>query len=101
MMMFAAQQPPPKVIWIDNGASSQRLLEVLGGEFINVGLESELCLNPFDGEPRPSKIKLLLATIEIMLQDGKMPKLHQSLLEEVIYQTFERENPTLGSFAGF
>ena len=98
MMMFAAQQPPPKVIWIDNGASSQRLLEVLGGEFINVGLESGLCLNPFDGEPTPSKIKLLLATIEIMLQDGKMPKLHQSLLEEAIYQTLERENPTLGEF---
>ena len=72
--------------------------QVLGGEFINVGLESGLCLNPFDGEPTPSKIKLLLATIEIMLQDGKMPKLHQSLLEEVIYQTFERENPTLGEF---
>ena len=50
------------------------------------------------GKPTPSKIKLLLATIEIMLQDGKMPKLDKSLLEEAIYQTFERQNPTLGEF---
>ena len=97
MMMFSAQTPPPKVIWIDNGASSQRLLEVLGGEFININLESGLCLNPFDGKPTPSKIKLLLSVIEIMLKDERMPKLHQALLEEAIYQSFERKNPTLGT----
>ena len=96
MMMFSSQTPPPKVIWIDNGASSQRLLEVLGGEFINVSLESGLRLNPFDGKPTPSKIKLLLAAIEIILKDERMPKLHQSLLEEAIYQTFKQKKPTLG-----
>ena len=98
MMMFSSQTPPPKVIWIDNGASSQKLLEALDGQFIDLNLESGICLNPFDGMPTPSKIKLLLATIEIMFKDGrKLPKLHQSLLEEAIYQTFERENPTLSS----
>ena len=99
MMMFSSQTPPPKVIWIDNGASSQKLLEALDGQFIDLNLESGLCLNPFDGKPTPSKIKLLLATIEIMLKDGKnLPKLHKSLLEEAIYKTYEKENPTLSYF---
>lgn len=96
MAMVAAQKPGPKIIWIDNGASSRRLLNVLGGQFIDLNLESNLCLNPFDGKPTPSKIKLLLATIEIMLKDGDgLPKLHKSLLEEAIYCTYEKENPTL------
>ena len=78
--MFAAQKSAPKVIWIDNGASSKRLLEVLGGEFIDINLESTLRLNPFDGKPTPGKIKLLLACIEIMLQDTKIPKLAQGVI---------------------
>ncbi|MCY4643185.1 MAG: ATP-binding protein, partial [Bacteriovoracales bacterium] len=99
MMMFSSQTPPPKVIWIDNGASSKKLLEALDGQFIDLNLESGLCLNPFDGKPTPSKIKLLLATIEIMLKDGRsLPKLHKSLLEEAIYKTYEKENPTLSCF---
>ena len=97
MMMFSSQTPPPKVIWIDNGASSQKLVETLSGEFINVNLESGLRLNPFDGSPTPSKIKLVLSIIEIMLKDEKMPKLHQALLEEAIYQNFKSKNPTLGT----
>ena len=97
MMMFSSQTPPPRVIWIDNGASSQRLVETLGGEFINVNLESGLRLNPFDGSPTPSKIKLVLSIIEIMLKDEKMLKLHQALLEEAINQNFKNKNLTLGT----
>ena len=96
MAMFSAQAAPPKVIWIDNGASSKNLVEALGGEFIEVNLESGICLNPFEGSPTPSKIKLLLAAVEMMLQEGAMPKLHRSLLEEAIYQTYESKNPSLG-----
>ena len=96
MMMFSSEEPPPKVIWIDNGASSKKLVETLGGQFVDLNLESGLCLNPFDGKFSPAKIKLLLATIEIMIKDERsLPKLHKSLLEEAIYKTYERKNPTL------
>ena len=98
IIMFAAQKSAPKVIWIDNGASSKRLLEVLGGEFIDIHLESKLRLNPFEGIPTPGKIKLLLACIEIMLQDSKIPKLHKALLEEAIFETYKKENPDLSAF---
>ena len=38
----------PRIVWIDNGASSRRLIEVLDGEFLDLNLNSGLCLNMFD-----------------------------------------------------
>jgi len=48
MLQFCGQSPTPKIVWIDNGASSERLLEVLGGEFIDLNLSSGIRLNMFD-----------------------------------------------------
>jgi conjugal transfer ATP-binding protein TraC len=38
----------PRIVWIDNGASSKRLIEILDGEFLDLNLDSNLCLNMFD-----------------------------------------------------
>lgn len=48
MLMFYGQNPPPRIFWIDNGASSERLLEVLDGEFVDLNLNSGICINVFD-----------------------------------------------------
>ncbi|MDH5582006.1 MAG: TraC family protein, partial [Bdellovibrionales bacterium] len=77
MLMFYGQIPNPKIVWIDNGASSQKLLEVLEGEFIDLRPSSGICLNMFDlptGETKPdsAKVKLILAALEnILKEDGQ------------------------------
>lgn len=101
ILSFIGQTPEPKVIWIDNGASSQKLVESLGGEFINLSLESGIRLNLFDLEsgeskPPPSKIKLILAVLETILKEDEkpsLPKREKALLEEVIYQTYDGCHP--------
>ena len=101
MLMFYGYQSkkghPPKIVWLDNGASSQNLVEVLGGEVIDLAIDTKLCLNVFDlslGEtaPSPSKIKLILAMLEnIFKEDDKisLPKRDKSLLEEGIFKVYE------------
>ena len=101
MLMFYGYQSKdghqPKIVWLDNGASSQGLVEVLGGEVIDLQLDSNLCLNVFDLatdeiDPSPSKIKLILAILEnIFKEDDKvsLPKRDKALLEEAIFQIYE------------
>ena len=96
VLQFYGQKPVPKVVWIDNGASCQRMLEVLEGSFIDLKIESGIKINMFDlpekeGEPSPTKIKLILAVLESILKDGNnegLPKREKALLEEVIFQTY-------------
>lgn len=98
MLQFYGQNPRPRIIWIDNGASSERLLEVLDGEFIDLTLESGISLNMFDlepGEKEPSsaKIKLILAVLELILKDQEqkgLPKREKALLEEAIFEVYKR-----------
>lgn len=88
----------PKVVWIDNGASSQRAIEVLDGSFIDLNIDSGIRLNAFDlppGEtkPDPSKVKLLLAILEMILKDEDkpgLPKREKALLEEAIFECYAR-----------
>ena len=105
MMMFAGQAPGPKIIWVDNGASSRRLLEVADGRFVELALDRDVRLNLFDlpkncKTPPATKIKLLLAAVEIMLAetgDRVLPKLEKSLLEECLCNTYRGDDaPTLG-----
>ncbi len=92
MLQFSTQWPRPKIVFIDNGRSSENLVAVCGGEFIDVSVNSGICLNPFDlgkGETKPSpmKIKSILAVLEVILKDEYMtsiPKREKALLEECI-----------------
>ncbi|MGE3263351.1 MAG: VirB4 family type IV secretion system protein [Bacteriovoracia bacterium] len=106
MLQFYGQNPRPRIVWIDNGASSERLLEVLGGEFIDLTLESGITMNMFDlepgeKEPSSSKIKLILAVLELILKDQEqkgLPKREKALLEEAIFEVYKRTGeriPTL------
>ena len=108
MLQFYGQNPTPKIVWIDNGASSQRLLEVLDGEFIDLNIDSKICLNMFDlnGEKSPStsKVKLILAALESILKDDDshgLPKRDKALLEESIFMTYDKnygKTPTLSDY---
>ena len=101
-MQFYGSTPTPRIVWIDNGASSERLLDpsILDGQFIDLNLDSGICVNMFDlpeGEtsPSPSKIKLILAILEqILREDGEkgLPKRHRALIEEAIYRVYQENN---------
>lgn len=106
MLMFYGQTPSPKIIWVDNGASSKRLLDVLGGEFIDLNINSSIRLNLFDlekdqYEPSPSKVKLILAVLETIFKDEErigLPKKEKAMLEEAIfhlYRNIKGRFPTL------
>lgn len=103
MLQFYGQTPRPRIVWIDNGASSERLLEVLEGEFIDLTLESGISMNMFDlepGEKEPSsaKIKLILAVLELILKDQEqkgLPKREKALLEEAIFEVYKRTGDRL------
>ena len=96
----------PRIVWIDNGASSRRLIEVLDGEFLDLKLGSGLCLNMFDlkeGEttPSPDRIRTLLAVLEMILKDEDkqaLGKREKALLEEQVHRVYENakgKTPTL------
>ncbi len=98
-----------KVVWIDNGASSKGLVDSLGGQFIDLNLNSGLVLNAFqldscDKQVSPTKKKLLLGVIESICKedDSKgLPKREKALLEQAIADTYERckgASPTMSDF---
>lgn len=104
MLMFYGLKP--RIVWIDNGASSKGLIKSLNGEFLDFKLNSGISINPFDlakGETTPTsnKIRLILAVLEVILKDEDkkgLPKRHKALLEEAILKTYEiskTETPTL------
>lgn len=97
MLQFCNQNPKPKIVWIDNGASSEKLIEVMNGEFIDLNLNSGICLNMFDidgnaNRPDSSKIKLILGCLELILKDedkAGLPKREKALLEECIFTVYK------------
>lgn len=109
MLQFCAQEPRPQIVWIDNGASSQKLIEVLNGEFIDLNLNSGLRINMFDLEddkatgPSPTRVKLILGCLELILKDEEkpgLPKREKALLEEAIFTCYKQSGhilPTLST----
>ncbi len=102
MLMFYTQKEKPRIIWIDNGASSKRLVEVMDGEFLDLSLDSEFTVNMFDlpegeSQPTPEKIKLLLAVLEQILKDDdkkSIPKREKALLEEALFDLYKKTKKT-------
>lgn len=106
MLQFFTQKPTPKIVFVDNGKSSENFVASCGGEFIDVSIDSSVCLNPFDlgpGETKPStlKVKSILASLELMFRDEgqeSLPKREKALLEACIYELYSKtkgETPTL------
>ncbi|MBF0361157.1 MAG: ATP-binding protein [Oligoflexia bacterium] len=114
ILMFIGQTPKPKIVWLDNGASSKNLVETLDGQFIDLNIDSTICLNMFDldkGEivPSASKVKLILAVLESIFCENKesgISKIDKAQIEECIFKVYESVNeenksyitPTLSDF---
>lgn len=87
----------PKIFVIDIGASYQRSCEVLDGQYIPLGTDTPLAINPFDlmeDEIAPSnqKIKFLVSLIEMMShEEGKhrLSRLERAEIETAIQETYK------------
>jgi conjugal transfer ATP-binding protein TraC len=88
----------PKVFFIDIGGSYRKLSENLGGQYVDLGVNETLSINPFDlapGEIVPSshKIKFLVGLVELMTkEDGsdRLPRLARAEIEEAIQEAYRR-----------
>ncbi len=91
----------PKVFIVDIGGSYKKICDNLNGQYIQLGVDTDLSMNPFDlalGEVKPSsqKIKFILSLVEIMTKDsnqihlGKLEKSEIEIAIEKVYEEFKR-----------
>lgn len=85
-----------RVFIIDIGGSYKKLTECLDGQYLDVNLSDQFCVNPFDISdiekgPSDQKLKSLLAVVESMVVDeegGKLAKIERVLLEKAITELY-------------
>jgi conjugal transfer ATP-binding protein TraC len=93
----------PKVFILDIGASYRRTCENLGGQYIELGIKSNLSINPFsmdgidreDTENLDRKIKFLVALVELMTKEDGRPglgRLERSEVERLVKEVLNEES---------
>jgi conjugal transfer ATP-binding protein TraC len=99
ILMLHMLKESPRIFIVDIGGSYKKLCDNLDGQYLPMGVDNGVCVNPFDlpdGETIPSsqKIKFLVGLVEVMTrEDGesRLPKLERAELEEAIQKTYEKE----------
>ncbi|HEY8270212.1 MAG TPA: ATP-binding protein [Pseudobdellovibrionaceae bacterium] len=99
LMVSHLMKEDPKVFIIDIGASYKRLSENLDGQYIGIGTDSSLSLNPFDlsdqsSEALDQKIKFMASLVELMTKEDDstgIGKLERSEIEQTIKEIYREE----------
>lgn len=89
----------PKVFIIDIGGSYRKLTESFGGQYISIGTDSDLSLNPFDltdksPEAVDQKIKFMTSLVEIMTKEDAakgIGRLERSEIEAAVSELLNTE----------
>jgi len=96
----------PKIFFVDIGGSYKKFCENLGGQYLNLSLESGHVINPFDlneNETVPSsqKIKFLVGLIEIITKEEdetRLGKFERAEIEDAVHLAYENDKtPTLST----
>lgn len=104
LLLIQMLKENPQIFIVDIGGSYKKVCDNLSGQYIPLGLDTDISINPFDlgqGETNPSndKIKFLLALIESMTKeeaDTGLKKLERSEIEQAILEIYdENKIPTL------
>lgn len=104
LLLIQMLKENPKIFIVDIGGSYKKICENLEGQYISLGLNSGITINPFDlpsNERRPSndKIKFILALIETMTKEDNekgLKKLERSEIETAIEKVYQnKSNPKL------
>lgn len=93
----------PKVFILDIGASYRRVCDNLNGQYIELGIKSDIAINPFalnglslsDTEGMDQKIKFLVALVELMTKESGKPglgKLEKAEIEKSVKEVLENES---------
>ena len=91
LMLLMAARGNPLISILERGDSYQPLVELMGGEMIEMSLDSEQTINPWDlpkGEDRPSndQISFLKNLTRHMLGENTPPDLDIDLLDSVLLE---------------
>jgi conjugal transfer ATP-binding protein TraC len=106
LLLIQMLKENPQIFIVDIGGSYKKMSDNLSGQYVPLGVDSGISLNPFDLAPNevsPSneKIKFLLALIESMTKeeaDTGLKKLERSEIEEAILYLYENfEKPKLSN----
>lgn len=97
ILLMQTLKENPKVFIVDIGGSYKKICENLGGQYIPMGVDNQMSMNPFDlgaNEVKPSsqKIKFILGLIEIMAKEDEklqLGKLERSEIESAIEKVYE------------
>lgn len=97
ILLLQMLKEDPKVFFIDIGGSYKKLTENLSGQYVELGVNDSLSVNPFDlapGETKPSshKIKFIVGLVELMTKedgDARIPKLARAEIEAAIQNVYE------------
>lgn len=97
LLLLQMLKENPKVFFVDIGGSYKKLSENLGGQYVELGVNDNLAINPFDllqneTEHMSQKIKFLLRLVELMTKEEgseQLPKLARSEIEAAIQKTYE------------
>ena len=97
-----------KIFIVDIGGSYKKLCENLNGQYVPIGVDKGLSLNPFDlaaNETTPSshKIKFLVGLVEMMSKEvgeKRIPKLERAELEDAIQAVYATKIPYLSDLRG-
>ncbi len=97
LLLLQMLKENPKVFFIDIGGSYRKLTENLLGQYVELGVNDQLSVNPFDlapGESKPSshKIKFIVGLVELMTKEhdsARIPKLARAEIEEAVQKVYE------------
>ncbi|MGE0529468.1 MAG: ATP-binding protein, partial [Bdellovibrionales bacterium] len=104
LLLMQMLKENPRVFFVDIGGSYKKLCENLGGQYIPLGADLGISLNPFDlVDPSlpvpPEKVKFLLGLVELMTKEeheSRLPKLERAEIEKAIADVFaQKKRPRL------
>jgi conjugal transfer ATP-binding protein TraC len=99
LLLMQMLKENPKVFFVDIGGSYKKLCENLDGQYIPLGADLGLSVNPFDlvdpaAPVPPAKVKFLLGLVEIMTKEDhepRLPKLERAEIEKAIADVYRQE----------
>lgn len=109
ILMMQMMKENPKIFIVDIGGSYKKICENFNGQYIQLGVDTDLSINPFDlasGETKPTsqKVKFILSLVEIMTKENEklqLGKLEKSEIETAIEKVYETsQNPRLSDLRG-
>lgn len=101
ILMMQMLKENPKVFIIDIGGSYKKICESFEGQYVQLGVDAIMSINPFDlkaDEAKPSshKIKFILSLIEIMAKEEeavRLGKLEKAEIEAAIEKVYLSDQP--------